>query len=75
MTVKQALRLLDPIHPIGYREIAEICDEAEMADGINLLDLTENCLKEAYNIINIIVRMYYDDEHGAHGMCMRGTDE
>ncbi len=65
MTVKQALRVLDPINPVGFSELVEIYKEAELAEGITLLDVTESCLREAYGIVQKVVKMYCNE----HDMC------
>jgi hypothetical protein len=65
MTVVQALRILDPINPVGIDEIMEIYADAENANGVALADIVMNCVKEAYEIIKNVVKMYYDDIGGA----------
>lgn len=65
MTVKQALRILDPVNTVGIDEIMEIYSEAGEANGIDLADIVTNCVREAYSIIRNVVKMYDEDFGGA----------
>lgn len=64
MTIQQALRVLDPINPVGIDEIMEIYEDAKIASGIELADIVTNCVREAYSIIKKVVKIYFDDIGG-----------